>query len=76
MKKPFLTKNNNNNNLKGKTEEKPSNILRSKKAYGLKISESIIYIKEYFYTFFSTLKYIEVQSNKVIVLAKTLRSFN
>ena len=74
-------KNNNNNNLKGatwrlSTEEKPSNILRSKKAYGLKISESIIYIKGYFYTFFSTLKYIEVQSNKVIVLAKTLRSFN
>ena len=79
MKKPFLTK--KNNNLKGatwrlSTAKKPSNILRSKKAYGLKISESIIYIKGYFYTFFSTVKYIEVQSNKVIILAKTLRSFN
>ena len=34
----------------------PSCILRSEKAYGLKISQSIIYVKEYFYIFFSTLK--------------------
>ena len=38
------------------TQKKPSNILRSKKAYDLKISQSIIYVKGYFYTFFSTLK--------------------
>ena len=34
----------------------PSRILRSEKPYGLKISQSIIYVKEYFYIFFSTLK--------------------
>ena len=51
----------------------------------LKLQESLrsenlrkyyLHTKGYFYTFFSTLKYIEVQSNKVIILAKTLRSFN
>ena len=31
--------------------EKPSNILRSKKGYGLNISQSIIYVKEYCYVF-------------------------
>ena len=31
--------------------EKPSNILRSKKAYDLKIAQSIIYVKEYSYAF-------------------------
>ena len=38
--------------------EKTSNISRFKKAYGLKISRSIIYVKEYFNKFSSTLKYI------------------
>ena len=32
--------------------KKPWNVLRSKKAYGLKISQSIIYVKEYLYMFF------------------------
>ena len=41
------------------------NILRSKKAYSLKISQSIIYVKEYFYMFFSILK-------QITELAKTL----
>ena len=36
--------------------KRPSNILISKKAYGMKISRSIIYVKEYFDMFFSTLK--------------------
>ena len=31
--------------------QKLSNILRCKKVYGLKISETIIYVKEYFYIF-------------------------
>ena len=31
--------------------ENPSNILRSKKAYDLKIAQSIICVKEYFYAF-------------------------
>ena len=31
--------------------EKPSNILRSKKGYGLNISQSITYVKEYCYVF-------------------------
>ena len=30
--------------------------LRTKKVYGLKITQSGIYVKEYFYMFFSTLK--------------------
>ena len=37
-------------------KRKPSNILRSKKVYGLKILQSIIYVKENFYNFFSTLR--------------------
>ena len=51
------------NNLKSatwrpSTQEKPLSPLGSKKAYGLKISQSIIYVKEYIYMFFSTLKEI------------------
>ena len=43
--------------------KKSSNILRSKKAYGRKISHSIIYVKEYFYMLFSTRKdIIQAQS--------------
>ena len=38
------------------SEKKPLNILRSNKAYGLKVSQSIIYVKKYFYMFSSTLK--------------------
>ena len=38
------------------TQEIPSNILRSERAYGLKIAKSIIYVKGYFYMIFSTLK--------------------
>ena len=34
----------------------PLNISRSKKACDLKISQSIIYVKKYFYMFFPTLK--------------------
>ena len=38
---------------------------KSKKAYGLKTSQSIIYVNEYFYMFFSTLKdIIQVQSKR------------
>ena len=36
--------------------KKPLNILRSNKAYGLKVSQSIVYVKKYFYMFSSTLK--------------------
>ena len=36
--------------------EKPSNTLRSKKAYGVKMSQGIVYVTEYFYMFFSPLK--------------------
>ena len=36
--------------------KKISNILWSKEAYDMKILQSIIYVKEYFYMFFSTLK--------------------
>ena len=55
-------------NLKNATchlsaKKKPLNILRSKEAYGLKISQSIVYIKKYFYVFYSTLKdIIQAQS--------------
>ena len=45
------------------TQEKLSNVLRYKKAYGLQISQNIIYVKEYLYMFFSTLRDI-VQANK------------
>ena len=38
--------------------ENTSNILRSKKAYRLKISQSINYVKEYFHMFVSALKNI------------------
>ena len=38
------------------TSEKLLNISRSKKAYGMKTSQNIIYVNEYFYWFFSTLK--------------------
>ena len=41
--------------------EKPSNILRSNKAYGLKILQSIIYVKDII-MFFSTLEDIQAQS--------------
>ena len=58
------------------TWKKSSNILGSKKAYGLKISQSIIYVKKYFHMFFSTLKnIIQAQSKKIIELAKTLWLF-
>ena len=36
--------------------EKPSNTLRSKKAYGVKMSQGIVYVTDYFYMFFSPLK--------------------
>ena len=36
--------------------EKPLEYLKIWKAYGLKISQSIIYVKECFLVFFSTLK--------------------
>ena len=35
----------------------PQNIWRSKKAYGLKISQRTIYVKEYFYVFLYPEKY-------------------
>ena len=42
---------------------KSSDILRSEKVYGMKISQSIFHAKEYSDTFFSTLKdIIEAQS--------------
>ena len=44
--------------------KKPSNILRSKKAYALKIAQNIIYVKGYFYIFFPTLKDILQAQNK------------
>ena len=57
--------------MRPSTWKKSSNILGSKKAYGLKISQSIIYVKKYFHMFFSTLKnIIEAQSKKIIELAK------
>ena len=43
---------------------KPLNVLRFKKAYGLKISQSIIYEQGYIYMFFSTLKGIIQAQNK------------
>ena len=49
MKSQFLTK-------RLSIKEKPSNILRSKKSYDLKISQSTIYVKEFFYMFFHTLR--------------------
>ena len=33
--------------------EKPSNTLRSTKAYGLKMLQGIVYVTEYFYVFLS-----------------------
>ena len=43
--------------------EKPSNTLRSTKAYGLKMLQGIVYVTEYFYMFFSPLKdVIQAQS--------------
>ena len=47
-----------------------SNILRSKKAYNLKTSLSIIYVKEYFYMFFKDI--IQAQSETNIEFAITL----
>ena len=49
--------------LKKKNLKKTSNILRSKKAGCLKISQSIIYVKICFYIFFSAVKdIIQAQS--------------
>ena len=42
--------------------EKSWNILRSNKAYGLKFLQSIIYVKDIFMFFFSTLEDIQAQS--------------
>ena len=39
------------------TYEKPSNILRYEKAYGLKISQSIVYVKKYFKVFLCPRRY-------------------
>ena len=50
--------------MKSVNLEKPSNILRSKKVYGLKISQNIIYLKEYFCMLFSTLKDIMKAQNE------------
>ena len=47
-----------------KLKRKPSNILRDKKANGMKISRIIIYVKEYFYMLFSTLKDIVQTQSK------------
>ena len=44
--------------------KKPLNILRFKKAYDLKISKSVIYVKKYFYMFFSALKGLIETKNK------------
>ena len=44
--------------------KKPSNILRYKKAYGLKFAQSIIYVKEYFYMLLPTLKDLLQAQNK------------
>ena len=52
MKRPFLTqkivKVQHNVRQFRKNPKKPSNVLRLKKAYVLKISQSIIYVKKYF----------------------------
>ena len=45
--------------------KKYSIILRSKKAYGLKILQSIIHVKEYFYIFLSRLKDILSTQNQL-----------
>ena len=42
-----------------------SNFFRSRKADGLKISEIIIYVKEYFYLYFSALKDILQAPRKI-----------
>ena len=57
--------------------KKPLNIIRSKKVYGLKIAQSIIYVKEYFYMFYSVLKDLIQAQNKIKVgeSAKTLWLF-
>ena len=56
MKRQSLAKNIIWKVLRDVRPKKPLNILRSNKAYGLKISQSIIYVKKYFYMFSSTLK--------------------
>ena len=58
-----------NDNLKSatwrpSTQKKPSNIVIFKKAYGIKTSPRIFYVKEYFYMFFSTLKDIMQAQSK------------
>ena len=59
MKRQFLTKQLlEKNDMTFVNLEKASNILRSKKVYGLKISQSINYVKEYFHMFVSALKNI------------------
>ena len=56
MKRQSLAKNIIWKVLRDVRPKKPLNILRPNKAYGLKISQSIIYVKKYFYMFSSTLK--------------------
>ena len=56
MKRQSLAKNIIWKVLRDVCPKKPLNILRSNKAYGLKVSQSIIYVKKYFYMFSSTLK--------------------
>ena len=53
--------------------EKPSNTLRSTKAYGLKMLQGIVYVTEYFYMFFSPLKdVIQTKSKTNSWISKSL----
>ena len=47
------------------TRLKHSSVLRSKKVYGLKMEQSITYVKQYFYMFYSSLKDILQVQNKI-----------
>ena len=65
MKRQSLKK---NYNLKSatwrpSTQKKATSSLKSKKPKGVKIPQSVIYVKEYFYLFFSTMEdVIQAQS--------------
>ena len=50
------------------TYNNPSGIIRTKKAYGLEISQSIIYVKQYFYVFlYIKIYYTSTKLNKSLI---------
>ena len=65
MKRQSLKKNNNlkSTTWRPSTQKNTTSSLKSKKPKGVKIPQSVIYVKEYFYLFFSTMEdIIQAQS--------------